>query len=606
MPVSSQAREYSSIIAKSTPAGCAGVSGGQRWPRPNVSSGRHAHSPPAAPAAPPVPPRPRPSVRTHACSLACSLAISLACSLAACSSASDLGTSDGATSTSASDTAVTNPASGGEPTSSGQGDGGSDPGNGGESSSGGGSDSSERPSDVPPAEPTPADLVDSKGLGESDGCDLQAPVHATLRTVDAAATVSPTQARDAALSGWVSLTGIRIRPWEFFNYYSFDYPVAEPGALAITPQMAAVPGLTADPEFLLQLGVATQALAAGQRPPVRLTLALDNSNSMAGKAQDMQRAAGKALANHLRQGDILSIVTWNAKSPTVLELHAVTGPGDPVILEKLDALELGGGAELYSGLTSAYKLAVAGYDPTAWNRVLIISDGGATANDTDLDVIRAHADKQIYLSGVGVGEAGIYRSDMIDAAAHAGRGASLFIGSEAEADRRFGDQFVRTLGAAVRDLEVHLDLPPSYQLLRDPSQDPLDDFSGDALSVRLGPNDSLVLHRRLRSCDPDAASDPDAQLLVRVTFIDELSGEAREAKSAVGIGGLLADKPAALYKGAAIAAYAAALQRWQARPADLAPALAEAAARLQDALALLSGDPELAELAAVLAVLGDG
>ena len=28
---------------------------------------------------------------------------------------------------------------------------------------------------------------------------------------------------------WVSLSGIRIRPWEFFNYYTFDYPAAAPG-----------------------------------------------------------------------------------------------------------------------------------------------------------------------------------------------------------------------------------------------------------------------------------------------------------------------------------------------------------------------------------------
>jgi uncharacterized protein YukE len=114
------------------------------------------------------------------------------------------------------------------------------------------------------------------------------------------------------------------------------------------------------------------------------------------------------------------------------------------------------------------------------------------------------------------------------------------------------------------------------------------------------------VHRRLRSCNPDAESDPEAKLLVRVAFIDEATGEFKEAKSAVKLSTLLADKPAALYKGAAIAAYAAALQRWQARPADLASALDEAKVRLKAALELLPNDPELTEISIVLDILDAG
>jgi len=547
--------------------------------------------------------------RAPSLTFALTFALTNALLLAACSSAGDAVLAESGTTTlgessvtapaSASDTAVS---SGGDPT----GADGSEP-TGDDDPSESSDESGEPLPEVPPAEPSPEDVTEAKDIPQENQCDLQTPVSVTLRTLDAAATVSPTQARDAALSGWVSLTGIRIRPWEFFNYYAFDYPAAEPGNVAITPQLVTAPGESPSPEFLLQIGVATQALAAADRPPVRLTLALDNSNSMTGKAHDMLRATGKALADNLRQGDTLSIVTWNSKYPTILDLHAITGPGDPVVLEKLDALELGGSAELYSGLMSAYKLAVAAHDPLAWNRVLLVSDGGATANDTDLAVIREHAEKQIYLSGVGVGEAGMYRSDMIDAAAHAGRGASLFIGSEAEADKRFGQQFARTLGSAVREVTAHLELPPGFEVVRDAGA--LNDFGADDLSARLGPNASLVLHRRLGRCDPQAQTSPEAKLLVRVTFIDEATGEFKEAKSAVKLSTLLADKPvsvAPLLKGAAIAAYATALQRWQARPADLAPALAEASMQLKAALEVSPNDLELAEISAVLAVLGAG
>ena len=543
------------------------------------------------------------------------LCVALGSPMLACSSVGDTGeiassssaSLSGADDTTGSLSSDSNPSGQGESTGGAQGGTDDDPGGIDTGSDSGGESTGAAP-ELPAPEPVPEDILET-AKSDGEGCDLVNPISVTLRTVDASATVSPTQARDAALSDWVSLTGIRIRPWEFFNYYAFSYAPAEYGALSITPQLIVAPGTAEDksnsPEFILQIGVTTHALPAEQRPPVRLTLALDNSNSMSGKAQDMLRATGKAIAANLRQGDVLSIVTWNAKNPTILELHDISGPSDPVVLDKLDQLQLGGSAELYSGLVTAYKLADAGFDPQAWNRVILVSDGGATANETDLAIIADHAEKPgIYLAGVGVGDAGIYRSDMMDAAAHAGRGPSLFVGNEAEADKRFGAQFVRTLGAAVRDVQIRIDLPGGFEVLRDPEQDSLTNPDISAGGVRLGPNNSLVLHRRLRSCDPLAGKD--GKLLVHVGYTDESTGEPESVKSIVPLAELLAEPPASqasLFKGIALQSYAEALERWQARPPDLASILNEAATRLKAALELLPNDPELAEMATVIEIL---
>ena len=69
---------------------------------------------------------------------------------------------------------------------------------------------------------------------------------------------------------------------------------------------------------------------------------------------------------------------------------------------------------------------------------------------------------------------------------------------------------------------------------------------------------------------------------------------------------LLAEPPASqasLFKGIALQSYAEALERWQARPPDLASILNEAATRLKAALELLPNDPELAEMATVIEIL---
>ncbi len=461
------------------------------------------------------------------------------------------------------------------------------------------------PPTLPPGEPTPEDIIETKGRQVDARCDLQTPLVAKLRTGDASASVSPAQARDAALSGWVSLMGIRIRPWEFFNYYNFDYPNAPTGEVTVTPQLALVTGGDpSQPEFLLQVGVSSKSMTADQRPPLRLTLALDNSNSMAGTAQDLLHAASQAIVANLRAGDTVSLITWNPKNQVLLELHKVTGANDSLVLDKLESYTPGGSAELYNGLVMAYKLADAAYDPNAWNRIVLISDGGASATETDLAIIANHATKTpgVLLTGIGVGNPGTYRSDLLEATARAGFGHSLYIGTPDEADKRLGSQFLRTFGASVRQLEVHLELPPGFEIWRDPETDFLHDYGAEA-GVRLGPNASLVLHRHIHSC---AALDFTAKLSVHATFIDDASGKPMEVQHTVNLAALLAETPASLHKGAAVAAYAEVLRRWQSYPAGLEEALNTAAARLFTARELLPNDAELDEISEVLAVLQAG
>ena len=62
---------------------------------------------------------------------------------------------------------------------------------------------------------------------------------------------------------------------------------------------------------------------------------------------------------------------------------------------------------------------------------------------------------------------------------------------------RTGD-VARTLGAAVRAIDVQLDLPPGFALASAPATDKLNDIQTGA--PRLAPNASLVLHRGLRHC----------------------------------------------------------------------------------------------------------
>ena len=68
------------------------------------------------------------------------------------------------------------------------------------------------------------------------------------------------------------------------------------------------------------------------------------------------------------------------------------------------------------------------------HRVVLISDGGANAGVTDLDLIASEASDSdgegTYLLGVGVGSPGVYKHELMDAVTDAGKGAYVFIDSE--------------------------------------------------------------------------------------------------------------------------------------------------------------------------------
>ena len=79
--------------------------------------------------------------------------------------------------------------------------------------------------------------------------------------------------------------------------------------------------------------------------------------------------------------------------------------------------------------------------------MVLISDGGANVGVTDVEVIARHASTRAPTgstwSGPGLAMPdGTYNDDLMDTVTDAGKGASVFIGDEAEADEVFDGSFV--------------------------------------------------------------------------------------------------------------------------------------------------------------------
>ena len=102
--------------------------------------------------------------------------------------------------------------------------------------------------------------------------------------------------------------------------------------------------------------------------------------------------------------------------------------------------------------------------------MVLVSDGGANVGVTEADLIGAEAgaydEDGTYLVGVGVGDLGTYNDTLMDTVTDLGRGAALFVGSTDEAWRMLDERFDEVMDVAVRDVEVRLDLPPGFEIVR--------------------------------------------------------------------------------------------------------------------------------------------
>jgi len=472
-----------------------------------------------------------------------------------------------------------------------------------DSSSGGGADAGSwtGPGD-PAGDDRPGEGSADAGPADAgaDKCALREtmePITLYLSADDSNSMASPAIARRQIREGGGIPTRSYLRTYEFLNYYNVVYPLPEAGHVNVVPELRAgdEPG-----EMTLQIGV--QAPAPPEQPKDRvITLVLDTSGSMGGRPMELERAAARAIAASLEEGDIVSMVEWNTTRTVPLEAYRVRGPSDPTLIAAIDRLTAGGGTNLAEGLRYGYEIAAAHYDPRKLNRVVLISDGQANVGVTSEVLIGMHADDAesdgIYLVGVGVGDG--VNDTLMDEVTDAGRGAYVYVDSAEEARHLFVDRFDEVMEVSLLEVRLELTLPWYMAVAVFHGEE----ISTDPREVRpqhLAPGDAMVFHQELAACDVDELSGADT-IHARATYLrpDGRVGAADEHEAT--IDELLARPDVGFARGNAIVAYAEALKQ----AGDLGGG-AEAIAVLEEARTTVRAanpggtDPALTEIESLL------
>jgi len=291
---------------------------------------------------------------------------------------------------------------------------------------------------------------------------------ATYLSNDDTMSLSSAQRMIFAIDEHLPLPPEHIRPHELLNYFSFQTdPVQAGHDFSVRGEIA--PSLRSPGLLTIGLAIAGRPMGREGRRNAVLTLVVDRSGSMKaeGRMEYLKRGLLR-MVRELEDGDIVHVVTFDHRVCNPLRNFVVGRDDLDALTKTIHGIRPSGSTNLHAGLTRGYQIADATYQPKYSNRVLVISDAIANRGVTDARTISLVSDwydaRRIRLSGIGVGRK--FNDELLDRLTEKGRGAYVFLGSEAEVDAVFGSHFSSLVETLANDVHFRLHLPPSLRMER--------------------------------------------------------------------------------------------------------------------------------------------
>ncbi|MCX4245598.1 vWA domain-containing protein [Paraliomyxa miuraensis] len=222
---------------------------------------------------------------------------------------------------------------------------------------------------------------------------------------------------------------------------------------------------TRDNETFLMLNVRAAAEELASTPaPVNLSIVIDRSRSMEGRRLDNALAAARGMVRRLRDGDTVSVVTYNTETTVVVPATVLDARSRDDVLFALRSVEAQGHTCISCGIETG--LSVMGRRPGV-SRMLLLSDGEANAGIRDVPGFERLAEdarsRDVAISSIGVDVD--YNERVMFAVAQSSNGRHYFVENEAGLPRIFDEELDSLVRTVASRAEVELDLAPGVQLL---------------------------------------------------------------------------------------------------------------------------------------------
>lgn len=220
-----------------------------------------------------------------------------------------------------------------------------------------------------------------------------------------------------------------------------------------------------DNETFLMLQVRAQAEGLARTPaPVNLSIVIDRSRSMEGRRLENALAAARGMVRRLRDGDTVSVVTYNSDADVIVPATVLDSRSRQDISFALSRVEARGHTCISCGIeagldTMGRREGVA--------RMLLLSDGEANSGVRDVTGFRSIAQgahrRDVVISTVGVDVE--YNDRVMVAVAQASNGQHYFVENETSLPEIFDEEARALVGTVANRAEIEVDLGPGVQVL---------------------------------------------------------------------------------------------------------------------------------------------
>lgn len=259
-----------------------------------------------------------------------------------------------------------------------------------------------------------------------------------------------------------------LRVDEYLNAFPQDWlivPNKSEIILRIDPLTQKIPATGENSIF--QLAVKTRKLTQEEaREPMAISFVVDVSGSMAGEKINDTKAALQNSIQELKEGDIVSFVTFNNESKVVASAVTITANSRQELLSHVKSINADGGTNIESGLVSGYR-EMAKFPEDISKRLLMLTDGQSTVDALTPDQIASKAAVQ-YIEGARISTIGLgYDVDesLLRKIAHEGQGNYYFADTSKTLTKILREDLQTTIVPIAKDVKLKVTLGDTYDLV---------------------------------------------------------------------------------------------------------------------------------------------
>ncbi|MEO1267694.1 MAG: VWA domain-containing protein [Myxococcota bacterium] len=253
----------------------------------------------------------------------------------------------------------------------------------------------------------------------------------------------------------------------FFAEHHTPLPPPDCGERICAQPMLGVMGnlMTGANCTLLQVGLNSPLVAdESNRPPLNLAVVVDVSGSMQAQGKiDFVREGLQKMVNELNDDDQIALVTYSDVVSTRYAMQPLRGQRN-TLNDIISDLQASGGTNIYDGLEMGYQQLLSHYDSGRQNRLIFLSDGEATAGNTNeqdiINMSRAYNSDGLGLTTVGLGTQ--FNFTLMQQLALQADGNAYFIEDAGAVDEVFTEELSYFTVPVAFDLELVVNAGADY------------------------------------------------------------------------------------------------------------------------------------------------